>query len=341
VVGVELSALALDLSDRFGTAESEEVQADQPPSPRKQGPVFSRVPMALAVLEAADGQATLSFDDVALRRHTVAGSLSVKAVLSDGKLVVEPIVLRMAGGTVTGGVQLAASGEVSAKLQGSAVELGALMTALGGTGKATGGATSLRVDLHSKGLSLHEWMANLGGKIGIVVGPGRLEGKRIDLGFGLMSKLMEVINPSQKEDKHTELRCAVVNAAIEKGVLDLAERVVIETEKFTAIGSGTVNLGRENLDLDVYARSALSLSAGLSNFSGRVHVGGPLEKPSITVNAKGATTMALSVGWAVSTFGLSLIGEEMMTKIFTKAHCTDALAGSGPAPTSTEVPKGP
>jgi len=246
----------------------------------------------------------------------------------------------MAGGTITGSVRLDASGEVSANLTGSAIELGVLMTALGGMGNATGGATSLRVDLHSTGHSLHEWMANLGGGIGIVVGPGRLEGKKIDLGLGMMTKVMELINPSQKEDKHTDLRCAVVNAAIEKGVVDLRNRVVIETTKFTAVGSGTVDLGREVLDVDVWAKASLSLSAGVSNFSGRVKVGGPLHKPSFTVNAKGAATTAVSVGGTVATGGLWLIGENLWTKIFTNAHCADALAGAVPTPESAGRPGG-
>jgi hypothetical protein len=152
---------------------------------------------------------------------------------------------------------------------------------------------------------------------------------------------MEVVNPSQKEDKHTDLRCAVMNAAIEKGVVDLKSRVVIETTKFTAVGSGTVDLGREVLDVDVWAKASLSLSAGVSNFSGRVKVSGPLRKPSFTVNAKGAATTAVSVGGAVATSGLWLIGENLWTKIFTNAHCADALARSAPASGGAGAPQGP
>jgi hypothetical protein len=224
---------------------------------------------------------------------------------------------------------------------GSAIELSSLVKALGGTMEATGGATDLRVNLRSAGRSLHEWMANLKGEARIVVGPGRLEGKQIDLGLGVMSKVMEFLNPFHKADKHTDLRCAVVNASIEEGVVGLGNRVVIETEKFTAIASGTVDLGREVLDVDVWAKSSLSLSAGLSNFSARVNVGGPLRKPSFTFNAKGAATTAFSVGGTVATGGLWLIGEDLWTKISTRAHCADALAASAPVPGGTGVPEGP
>jgi hypothetical protein len=335
-VTAELSAAALDLSELAGPAEPEEEQAEKPPPPTEQGPVFSSAPLPLRALEAIDGQASLSFEDVALRRHAIAGAVSVRALLADGSLVVEPIVLTTAGGTITGGVRLAASGEVSATLSGRAIELGSLVTVLGGATKATGGTTSLQVDLQSAGRSLHDWMANLGGGIRIVTGPGRLEGKKIDLGLGVMSKVMELINPFHKEDKHTDLRCAVVNASIDKGVVDLAERVVIETEKFTASASGTVDLGREALDLNVYSKAALSLSAGVSNFAGIVKMSGPLSKPSFSLAAQGAATTALSVGGAVATGGLSLLGEDLLNKVLRKAHCKDALAGPTPAQGSVE-----
>jgi uncharacterized protein involved in outer membrane biogenesis len=292
-------------------------------------------------LEAADAQVALWFQRLARRDHAEIGELTLRALLADGTLVVEPIVLRTAGGTITGSVRLDASGSVSADLMGSAIQMGSLAKVLGGTMETTGGTTDLRLNLSSAGHSLHEWMANLKGEIRIVVGSGRLEGEKIDLGLGVMSKVMELINPFHKEDKHTDLRCAVVNASIEKGIVGLAKRVVIETEKFTAIASGTVDLSREVLDVDVWAKSSLSLSAGLSNFSARVKVGGPLRKPSLTVNAKGAATTALSVGGTVATGGLWLIGEDLWTKISTRAHCADALATSAPVPGSTEIPKGP
>ena len=341
LVTAELSSPLLDLSV-FGAPGAPEVaRADQPPSPTTEGPVFSNAPLPLHGLEAADAQVALRFQRLARREHAEIGELTFRALLADGRLVVEPIELRTAGGTITGSAQIDTSGEVSANLLGSAIKLGSLVKVLGGTMEAKGGTTDVRVNLRSAGRSLHEWMANLKGEIRIVMGPGRLEGEKIDLGFGVMSKVMELINPFHKEDKHTDLRCAVVNASIDKGVVDLANRVVIETKKFTAIGSGTVDLGREVLDVDVWAKSSLSLSAGLSNFSARVKVGGPLLKPSLTVNAKGAATTALSVGGTVATGGLWLIGEDLWTKISTKAHCADALAASAPAPGSAEVPKGP
>jgi uncharacterized protein involved in outer membrane biogenesis len=340
-VTAELSSPLLDLSVFAAPAAPEEAPAAKAPSPTKEGPVFSSAPLSLHGLEAANGQVALWVQRLARGEHTEIGELTLRALLVDGSLVVEPIVLRTAGGTITGSVRLDASGTVSAKFAGDTIELGALLTELGGTGKSTGGATSLTVDLHSTGRSLHEWMANMGGGIRVVVGPGRLEGKKINLGLGMMTKVMELINPSQKEDQHTDLRCAVVSAAIEKGVVDLRNRVVIETTKFTAVGSGTVDLGREVLDVDVWAKASLSLSAGVSNFSGRVKVGGPLHKPSFTVNAKGAATTAVSVGGTVATGGLWLIGENLWTKIFTKAHCADALAGSTPTPGSAEAPQKP
>jgi len=229
---------------------------------------------------------------------------------------------------------------VSAELTGSGIDLGALVTILGGKAKATGGSTDVRVDLRSKGRSLREWAANLGGKVRIVVGPGRLDGEELDLGLGVMKKVVALINPFHKEDKFTELRCAVVNVSVDSGVVDLTHRIVIVTTKLSAVASGKVDLGREVLDLDVYTKAALSLSAGVSNFAGIVKVSGPLSKPSFSLAAQGAATTSLSVGAAVATGGLSLVGEDLLNKIIRRANCKDALAEPAPKPESAGRPGG-
>jgi hypothetical protein len=187
---------------------------------------------------------------------------------------------------------------------------------------------------------LREWAANLGGKVRIVVGPGRLDGEELDLGLGVMKKILTLINPFHEKDKFTELRCAVVNVSVDGGVVDLANPIVFVTTKLSAVASGTVDLGREVLDLSVYTKAALSLSAGVSNFAGIVKVGGPLSKPSFSLAAKGAATTSLSVGAAVATGGLSLIGENLVNKIVSKASCKEALAGPTPAPGGVGVPGG-
>jgi len=335
-----LAAPLLDLTSLAGSAAPVTEQAAEPTGSTRTGGVFSTAPLALAGLAAADAQMSLSLDMLALREHADIGGVSVKALLADGRLTVEPIEVRTPGGTLRGSVRLDATGDVSAELTGSGIDLGALVTILGGKAKATGGSTDVRVDLRSKGRSLREWAANLGGKVRIVVGPGRLDGEELDLGLGVMKKVVALINPFHKEDKFTELRCAVVNVSVDSGVVDLTHRIVIVTTKLSAVASGKVDLGREVLDLDVYTKAALSLSAGVSNFAGIVKVSGPLSKPSFSLAAQGAATTSLSVGAAVATGGLSLVGEDLLNKIIRRANCKDALAEPAPKPESAGRPGG-
>jgi len=335
-----LAAPLLDLTSLAGSAAPVTEQAAEPTGSTRTGGVFSTAPLALAGLAAADAQMSLSLDMLALREHADIGGVSVKALLADGRLTVEPIEVRTPGGTLRGSVRLDAQGGVSAELTGSGIDLGALVTILGGKAKATGGSTDVRVDLRSKGRSLREWAANLGGKVRIVVGPGRLDGEELDLGLGVMKKVVALINPFHKEDKFTELRCAVVNVSVDSGVVDLTHRIVIVTTKLSAVASGKVDLGREVLDLDVYTKAALSLSAGVSNFAGIVKVSGPLSKPSFSLAAQGAATTSLSVGAAVATGGLSLVGEDLLNKIIRRANCKDALAEPAPKPESAGRPGG-
>jgi len=327
-----LAAPLLDLTALGPSAAPVTEQSAEPTGATRAAGVFSTAPLPLGRLAAADLQVALSLDRLALREHADVGGVSVNALMTDGRLTVEPIEVRMRGGTLTGSVRLDANGGVSAELTGSRIDLGALVMILGGKTKATGGRTDVRVDLRSKGRSLHEWAANLGGKIRIVVGPGRLEGEELDIGLGMMKKLLALINPFHKQDKFTELRCVVVNVSVDGGVVDLAQQNVFATTKLSAVASGTVDLGREVLDLNVYTKASLSLSAGVSNFAGIVKVGGPLSKPSFSLAAQGAATTSLSVGAAVATGGLSLLGEDLVNKIIRKAQCKDALAEPTPKP---------
>ncbi|MCJ7440434.1 MAG: AsmA-like C-terminal region-containing protein [Thermoanaerobaculaceae bacterium] len=335
-----LTAPLLDLTTLAESAAPVIEQAAGPTGATRAGRVFSTAPLALAGLAAADAQMSLSLDRLILREHADIGGVSVRALLADGRLTVEPIEVRTPGGTLTGSVRLDAKGDVSAELTGSGIGLGALATVLGGKAKATGGSADVRVVLQSKGRSLHEWAANLRGKVRIVIGPGRLDGEELDLGLGVMTKILALINPFHKKDKFTELRCAVVNVSVDRGVVDLAQRIVVATTKLSAVASGTVDLGREVLDLDVYTKASLSLSAGVSNFAGIVKVSGPLSKPSFSLAAKGAATTSLSVGAAVATVGLSLIGEDLVNKIIRRANCKDALAETVPPPESAGPPGG-
>jgi hypothetical protein len=321
-VTMELASAMVALSGLGGGTEQVATPAVASPG----GPMFSSTPLPLQGLTAIDADVSVSIERLSLRQHEDIGGFSFRGVLADGYLTVEPFQVRTSGGTITGSVRLDDAGSVSAKLGGSSIDLGVLVTILGGKARATGGSTDVRVDLRSKGRSLHEWAANMGGEIRIVVGPGRLEGEELNLGLGVMSKVFALINPFQKEDKFTELRCAVLNVSVASGMVDLSRRIVIVTTKLAAVASGTVDLGREVLDLNVYTKSTLRLSAGVSNFAGIVKVSGPLSKPSFSLAAQGAATTALSVGGAVATGGLSLIGEALVNKSLNTAHCKDALA---------------
>jgi hypothetical protein len=73
-----------------------------------------------------------------------------------------------------------------------------------------------------------------------------------------------------------------------------------------------------------------------------VRVTGTLSDPSVGIDTLGSARAALSVGGAILTAGLSLLGEAAYSKVTADPHpCQTALAGgtAGKTPASAPAPK--
>lgn len=278
-----LRAQLLDLDRLLADASA----ASALPAVPAEGPLLSREPLPLEPLRELAGRLDL---EVAELRH---GTLPLRevglaAVLAEGALLVDPMAARTAGGPVTGRLGLNVAGsapELDLDLAAQGLELGRVVA--GPTlAAALEVAGNLRVELASEGVSPHELASRLRGRVSLLTGAG---GVRLDRLDRLPVPLRELLAAALGSGSVAALRCLALDVPVERGLA--RPGLVLKAGAAGLIGGGTVDLGRERLDLTLSPRArVVGLQLGIP-----VKIEGALASPSFRVDPAGATQAALSL----------------------------------------------
>jgi uncharacterized protein involved in outer membrane biogenesis len=329
-ISLDLRAPLVDLRELMGTGTGAETRSEA--SSAKGDKIFPSEPLPLGVLKAFDGSAGLRVGNLVLPSGTEVRSLAARAVLANGRLTVDPLSLTLGGGRITGSLRVDTGHRqtFAANLIGTGVELRALLGLLGVRASVSGGPTDLTVAAAGSGASLHDWMASLGGKLRIVVGPGHIEGAALKFGGDVLTGALDAINPFRKTETSTELRCAVINAPVESGLLRLDRRVALETSRINVVLGGTVNLGTEMLDVGLRSKATQGLGMGLAKFAGAARINGPFTNPALGLDAEGMAAAATTLHSAVRSRGRSLVQDRIQDLLVAGSPCKTALSEAPP-----------
>ena len=300
--------------------------------------LFSADPLPLDGLKAADAKVAFRAERVKVR-GLVLSDVAVEVGLSGGRLVVKPLTASVAGGRVSGDITVDAGGatpRLAVNLDARKVDLGRLLkdmeitdvleTRLDATVRIKGGGTSVRAI-----------MAGLDGEFLATLGEGRINNTAVDLvGADLVTEVFTSLNPLAEKDDYTHLTCAVVRMAISNGVATADKGIAVETTKMNIVGSGTVNLKTEKLDLAVRPRPKEGLGISLGGLAGLVRIKGTLANPGVGVDEMEVAKTGIAVGAALATGGLSLVAQGLFDKATEGAPpCQVALGEVSPATAST------
>ena len=149
-------------------------------------------------------------------------------------------------------------------------------------------------DLAGHGNSVGRMLASSSGKAGLVVGKGEISKLMMEKA-GL--HLWEILQISVSGDKLVQLRCGIADFTVKQGVMT-ANALVFDTEITTLTGTGSIDLGREQLDLTLKQKTK---STSPLAFRAPIHVGGSFAKPDVQVDK--ATLAARALG----AIGLGLV----------------------------------
>jgi uncharacterized protein involved in outer membrane biogenesis len=341
-VKLEVRAAALDLS----AAGQKRAQPAPRAATSRGGRVFSDDPLPLDLLRGFDADA-----DVAIGRLITAGKLPVedlaaRATLRAGKLDVRPASAKIGGGAVSARASLDAARSqaptLALQLDGRGIDLQQVAAAMGQGRSVQGGRLEVAATLRGPGSSVRSFAAGANGEVRIVAtGPVRLTGTALDLGGDVMTKIADTVNPFRRTERGTEIGCAVAILPVRDGIATVQRTIAVETNRVHAVAAGTINFRTEALDLAIRPTVVEGIGIGAASLAEVVRITGTLAEPAIGIDTAASARAALSVGGAVATGGLSLLGEMLFTRVTAdRTPCQTALAG-GHRPRSGEAPAPP
>ena len=161
--------------------------------------------------------------------------------------------------------------------------------------------TDVEIKFKSSGNSAHEIMAGLDGYARLVGSDGRLNDAVLaTVSTGFMDALPWVANADSNI-----INCVVADFPVKSGVA-VARRMFMDTNGMSVNASGSINLGKETIDLLI---SPVAKNVSLGSFAVPVGLTGTLAKPEFGINPAGAVVGTIgNVGKIVGS-GAGSIGD--------------------------------
>jgi uncharacterized protein involved in outer membrane biogenesis len=241
-------------------------------------------PIPLSGLRAAEGD--VRFGITALRAGGQDyGPISGRAVLADGRLLVDPLSLGLAGGVVAGRAEAQADGRLALRLahRGAGLPIARLLPILGLPPGTTRGMLELDLDLAGRGADARALAGSLSGHLGLAMVGGEVDSALLRALGAEIARLFGV-----QDGGVTPLSCLALRAPLAEGVARI-DTLLVETALGTVTGTGQVALGTEQIALRLLPR----ISVGGINLAAPVLVGGTLAAPRVGLDPQGAGAAVL------------------------------------------------
>ncbi len=313
----QLSANTLIVDDFTAVpANASGPPASKPVASRKgDGRIFSDHPLPVQSLRTFDVNLALQIGKLKADDLQLA-DITADMRLEKGVLSVKPFRTTLAGGRVEGDVVLDATGTiptVALRVDATQVELGKLTPG----GQFSGGKSDVQVDLKGQGASVRALMASSNGATKVRVGAGRIQNTAVNWAGGdLLFQLLGALNPLAESESSTILTCAAARFLVRDGIATANDGIGVRTAKVDVMGSGTVDLRSERLDLGIRPRARSGVGLSLSTpLTGLTRIQGTLTKPTVGIDPEGSLRTAATVGAVLATGGLSVLGELLVDKV--------------------------
>ncbi|MDP3651980.1 MAG: AsmA family protein [Rhodoferax sp.] len=233
--------------------------------------------------------------DVRLRAKTLKRAkalplddLETHLRLRDAVLTLEPLNFSMAGGQLHALITLDGRQnpiQAHAKVRVKKIRMDKLLPTVD-LNKNNIGEINGELDLAGQGNSIGRMLASANGKVGLVVAGGEVSQLMLEK-LGL--HLWEILQLSLTGDKQVRLRCAVLGFDVRQGRMQ-ADALVFDTEVTTVIGTGSIDLGQETLNLTLNQKTKVTSPLALRS---PIYIRGSFSKPQASVDTARVASRAL------------------------------------------------
>jgi len=253
-----LTSKVLDIADlgpligaRPGSVEAAKQAAPPPSQAAAPTPAQARVlpdmPFKTDRWNSVDAEVTLNAQTIRRAKELPLENLTTHLSLRDAVLKLDPLSFGMAGGQLSAVISLdGRKNPIQARAQVRARKM--LLARLFPTidlNKTSIGQVNGEFDLVGQGNSVRHMLASANGNVGLVVSNGEISKLMMEK-VGL--HLWEILELKMTGDKLVKLRCGVADFNVKQGNMH-AEALVFDTEVTTIIGTGSINLAQETLDV--------------------------------------------------------------------------------------------
>jgi len=261
-----LTATALDFDDLASDQGLARAAAKRATLGRR---VFPDTAIHLEHMRRTDGSIRFDIQRLLFRQPSVFQGIMTKITLDHGVLTADPFFVRLATGNVSGFARVKhRSGTplltLDLKLRDARIEEP--------MGNAATGPLAAHLKLEGSGRTIRAAIAHSHGTIGVVGGAGSIN-RRAALFLGSDASRAVFENKSET----TALRCMVGHFVVKDGAAT-ADTLVLDTAVSRSDGSGTIDLGSEQLALNLPGRPKLQHAVKLDV---PIHLIGTLSEPRI------------------------------------------------------------
>jgi AsmA protein len=238
--------------------------------------------------DSVDAEVTLQARTLRHAEELPLEGLIAHLSLRDSVLTLDPLNFGVAGGQLTAVISLDGRKdpiEATAQLRARKVLLAKLFPTVE-LNKNSVGQINGEFNLWGKGNSVRGMLASSNGKMGLVVRGGEISKLMMEKA-GL--HLWEILALKVTGDKLVKLRCGVADFDVKDGTM-YAEALVFDTEVTTLVGTGSIDLGQEKLDLALNQKTKNTSPVALRS---PIYVRGSFANPEVTVDKTRVAMRAL------------------------------------------------
>ncbi len=250
--------------------------------------LFSTTPVPIGWMQDLDMDVELAGNQVAIGRGVIDVATG-ELVVRDQRMRIDPFDVDYSGSEISGGFRLTGSPAPGAELRAKAIgfDLGSLLRRSGLAPEASG-RVDLQVDLRAEGDSPRAMATSADGRIALLMVEGSLG--QADIQLRLTQVMAGLV---RREPRDITVDCGMLDLPVSDGVGRLSV-FVLDTPDMLMRGRGTVDFGREQLDILLLPRPKRGRVLA-HNANVRIH--GPMLDPRQSIDASDtATTVASAIG---------------------------------------------
>ena len=267
-----------DLGPLIGAlpAEPASGRAVKRPRPAPQGRVLPAQSIDLARLTRMNADVSFKADEVRNTKGVPLERFRTRLQLDDGALRLDPLVLGVAGGEMTGRLTATGKGEaarMAVRLDARALQLNRLFPTIEQTRSSLGKVSGF-VDLQGRGHSVARWLGSASGEWGLLMGKGQISNILLEF-LGLDGG--EIVKFLVRGDQNIRLSCSALGFAMAQGVMT-SRVILLDTVDTVVRGQGQINLANETLDLVLTPEPK---DSSILSMRSPLRIGGTLAAPEV------------------------------------------------------------